>query len=74
MNQARYKHALCFFKGRVLAFGGFSSHKSILKTVEEYDFDKNQWRHRASMLFERKDLTILNHQDSKYIYAFGGCF
>ena len=41
MEIPRYKHALVVCQHRVYAFGGFSLNKSIVKSTEVYDYDRN---------------------------------
>eukprot|EP00347_Sterkiella_histriomuscorum_P020173 403338824 len=74
MEVPRYKHAMALCQQRIFAIGGFSMNKTIVKSVEMYDFDKNIWSRAASMAFERSDLSVFSHQSSHFIYAFGGCF
>ncbi|CDW77028.1 kelch-like protein 2 3 [Stylonychia lemnae] len=59
---------------QIFAIGGFSLNKTVVKSTESYDFDKNQWTRAASMSFERTDFSVFSHESSHFIYAFGGCF
>ena len=53
--------------------GGFSLNKTIVKSVEAYDFDNNTWSRCGSMSFERADFITLSLDSSQHIYVVGGC-
>ena len=67
----RQSHGICFLNGKVYCAGGldreYDTNIKMLKSLEIYDLEADEWKEGPSMKFEKMAITLIN-VDQRYIY------